>query len=61
MDDWQNNMLTQTISIVKKVIEGRPIVQCYIQVYRGDDIWLKDNNMGNYKNLIYKLPTYSTL
>ena len=22
MDDWQNNMLTQTISIVKKVIEG---------------------------------------
>ena len=36
-------MLIQTISIVKKVIEGRPTVQYYIKVYRGDDIW------GNHK------------
>ena len=33
IDALQNSMLTHIISIVKKIIEGRPTVQYYIQVY----------------------------
>ena len=42
-DAWKN------VNIIKKVIEGRPTVQYYIQVYRRDDIWQKDNERDIYK------------
>ena len=39
----------KTIRIVKKVIEGRPTVQYYIQVYRSDNLWDKNKNENNCK------------
>ena len=31
-------MLIKTMSIIKKVIKGRLLVQYYIQIYRGDEL-----------------------
>ena len=40
-------MLTKAGSIMKKVIKGRPTVQYYLQRYRGDVIWQKDDIYTN--------------
>ena len=42
-------MLMKTIANIKKVIKGRPIVQYYVQLYTGDDIWKKDTIKTNIK------------
>ena len=49
VDQWQINMLLQTIKTVGRIIEGRPTVQYYIEVYRGDKIWSKNRDESNYK------------
>ena len=56
IDMQQNNILVNTINVVKKVIIGYPIVQYYIQMYRVYDIWQEGHNKGPYK-VFYK--TYS--
>ena len=38
----------QTLKIVKKIIEGRPTVQYYIEVYRGDNLLDKNKKESNY-------------
>ena len=48
-------MLVKTIDIMEKVFKGRPTVQYYIQKYRGDEIWQK-NDMANL--IIYNIPTH---
>ena len=53
---WQMHMLKKAILIIKKLIKGRPTVQCYGQKYREDAIW---QNKYNYTDeLDVKYITY---
>ena len=49
VNDWQREMLMKTITIMKKVIKGRPTVQYYMQCYRGDKIWQTNSYNNQYK------------
>ena len=46
-------MLTKTKSIIERIIRGRPMVQYYIQRYRGDRLWQKDCDYYNRINVKY--------
>ena len=40
-------MLMKTITMFKKVMKGRPIVQYYVQLYYEYDIWQMSNHKNN--------------
>ena len=42
-------MLLQTINTVGRIIEWRPTVRYYIEIYRGDELWGEKKERSNYK------------
>ena len=46
-------ILTKAMPIIKKVIKGRPTVHYYMQKYRGEDIWQKNNNYTDESKVKY--------